>query len=576
MLPDPFAHARPNWSPGPSSADDDRKAADGSSNHLGRAPLAATAPILRCYEEAVQEPVVECGNLDSLYSHAQLEDSDRSEARVLREDFCSTAIVASTWLALDPRNRSQGVDIDYDALAHTHQRLGADKVILLQSPKFAKQAGSTAEGTRKIELEPSPGQGTDAAASSSANGEADATTDLPPTGSSTWAPGAATERFDRKLAKKLEKEAKKLAKKAKDPSTSTAASRAPRPRMTLLHSDVLDLPVPAPGAEQSSDAGSMALDPPDIIASLNYAMAYFHDRATLLAYLRMALRTLRPKTGVFITDMFAGPSTGERYEDQDELWSRFRDEIGFGRGGGDGQKQVVLKADRTKPRAAKTSSAVGVGGGPARTGAGRAAPLDDDDDDDNEAEKVLEVMAPSKPQDIGTRAEWPRGKLKMVRTGSAHGGFEYWREDGPVDLLTNRFRMSLSFRFSDGSWCRDVFSYGFRIWSLRELTEAMEEVGFVRVKVFALPSNVVEEGDAGSSEDNTDSAPSCPTSPTLEPNGGHTGGTVNDDQGLEGMANLLRKTEKAERNKTFYRGLERGEKLFSEHSFGAYIVACAP
>lgn len=57
-------------------------------------PLAATADVLRCYEEAVQEPMVECVNLDGLYTNAQDVDSDRVDALVLREDFCSTGTSA--------------------------------------------------------------------------------------------------------------------------------------------------------------------------------------------------------------------------------------------------------------------------------------------------------------------------------------------------------------------------------------------------------------------------------------------------------------------------------------------------
>ena len=191
--------------------------------------------------------------------------------------------------------------------------------------------------------------------------------------------------------------------------------------MTLLHSDVLDLPVPAPGAVPDGGPVSPALEQPDIIASLNYAMAYFHDRKTLLAYLRMALRTLRPKTGVFITDMFGGPPTGEVYPDQHDTWKRFENEIGFGRDGGDGKKQLLLAVDRSNAAS-------------------------------DESKGVLEVMPAPKAEQQGKRAEWPRGKLKLVRTGTAHGGFEYWREDGPLDYMTNRFRMSLSFRFSDSEY----------------------------------------------------------------------------------------------------------------------------
>lgn len=53
-------------------------------------PIAATADVLRCYEEAVQEPLVECVNLDGLYTNSQDKHSDRRDAEILREDFCST------------------------------------------------------------------------------------------------------------------------------------------------------------------------------------------------------------------------------------------------------------------------------------------------------------------------------------------------------------------------------------------------------------------------------------------------------------------------------------------------------
>lgn len=78
---DPFADARP---------------ASGAGSG-GRQPIAARADVLRCYEEAVQEPLVECTNLASFYCQAQEElarsrgkEGDWTEAKVLREDFCST------------------------------------------------------------------------------------------------------------------------------------------------------------------------------------------------------------------------------------------------------------------------------------------------------------------------------------------------------------------------------------------------------------------------------------------------------------------------------------------------------
>lgn len=433
------------------------------------APLAATADVLRCYEEAVQEPMVECVNLDGLYTNAQDESSDRFDALVLREDFCSTAIIAKTWLALRPQNRSQGVDIDLDALRDTQRKLGGKRVALIQSPSFA-------QGAHSVEL---PATSMDPSESAASSG----------TYVSTWEEGQASARLDRRLEKK----------RAHEPKTS----EAPEPRVVLVHADVLELPIPAV-------PGHAALEAPDIVASLNYAMAYFHDRATLKRYLASVRASLRPKTGVFITDMFGGPPTGEVYEDQDALWTQFWDEPGFRRAASDAAQYVL--------------------------------PTRRDDDDD------LVVRPAPSADERGTRAEWPRGKLKLVRTGDTHGGFEYWREDGPIDYATNRFRMSLSFRFSDRSWLRDVFSYDFRIWSLKELTEAMEEVGFASVRILVLPRNDIDRGSVS----DTDS-------------------DISDD-----FAAMFLRTEKEEAQRRMFHTVEPGEKVFSTRSFATYLVARAP
>ena len=422
-------------------------------------PIAATADVLRCYEEAVQEPMVECMNLDGLYTNAQAPHSDRIDALVLREDFSSTAIIAKTWLTLRPQNRSQAVDIDLEALRDTQNILGGRRARLLQSPSFAN-------APHTVELMPASMEPKDAR------------------GETTWDvhEGQATTRLDRRLAKR------------------SPAHEAPEPRITLLHSNVLELPMLPP-------VGEPPLEAPDMVASLNYAMAYFHDRATLKQYLTGVLHSLRPKTGVFITDMFGGPPTGEVYEDQEALWTRFWDEPGFRRTHG---TQYVLPTVR-----------------------------DDDDDDD------LVVRPAPTDEERGTRAEWPRGKLKLVRTGQAHGGFEYWREDGPIDYATNRFRMSLSFRFRDRSWLRDVFSYDFRIWSLKELTEAMEEVGFASVRLLVLPRNDVDKHD----HSDTDS-------------------DISDE-----VAAMFLRTEREEAQRRMFHTVEPGEKVFSTRSFSTYIVA---
>lgn len=52
--------------------------------------MAQQANALDVYEDAVQEPQLECANLASMYYQAQQIGSDRPEAKVLREDFCSS------------------------------------------------------------------------------------------------------------------------------------------------------------------------------------------------------------------------------------------------------------------------------------------------------------------------------------------------------------------------------------------------------------------------------------------------------------------------------------------------------
>lgn len=61
-----------------------------SSSNGAPSTQASRADALSVYSDAVQTPDVECGNLDSLYCDAQADDTDRPEARVLREDFCSS------------------------------------------------------------------------------------------------------------------------------------------------------------------------------------------------------------------------------------------------------------------------------------------------------------------------------------------------------------------------------------------------------------------------------------------------------------------------------------------------------
>ncbi|PWN40200.1 hypothetical protein IE81DRAFT_325815 [Ceraceosorus guamensis] len=492
--------------------------------------LASKADALAVYSEAVQDPAAECANIESIYCASQDKDSEVPEAKILREDFCSSALVAHHWLSLGPEYSSQGVDIDLAALQHNQRLFGARDVRILQSSEYAQ-----AKDAFGVQLDP-----------------CDATSGTErrnPVQGASWAPGAATDRFDRKLAKKLARSQKQAVQpQQRDLLTQNVSQTPPssadaeKPRLTLLHADVLSLPLSLPSTLQ--------IPPPDVVASLNYALCYFHDRAGLLGYLRQVVRTLRSHTGRFVCDQFAGPQGNEIYPEQTPLWDKFGREPGFMRSG--------------DPRPDPGNADV------------RVWRNDDEHSGSNPAD---ESHPESRVGSSSSSRHWPRGNLLLVRKGKwtpkiAHGtlgeeqDFEYWREDGPVDYMTNRFRMSLSFRFQDGSWLRDVFAYDFRVWSLCEVIEAMQEAGFAKVTAEVLPRDAADAHNKEVSDSESDSGPE-----EQPPDQVHR---RRSDDGLQDMASLIRRTEREERNRSNYEIVREGEMVFAKRSFATYVIGHAP
>lgn len=313
---------------------------------------------------------------------------------------------------MSPHNTAQAVDIDYSALSDTLRRSRKGKARLLQSPSF-----SPTNCTREVSLDEvgQSGQGVSSIeenfnhSSSSSDGVNGSST------SSTWDQGATSERFERKFQARLKKEKKKKDVKSSsnpinDGEGLDSHLNPNTPRLTLLQSDVLELPVPPIPSSSSSKSTQTSseseLPPADLIASLNYAMCYFHSRSTLISYLKVALKTLRPKTGVFVTDLFGGPPTGENYLDQKPLWDRFEKELGFN------------SSKRDVRRRVGEENSNGLSSGKKREVNGEI-----ENEDDRLAGKVEIHPAPLEGTK-GTPAEWPGGKLKMVRKGTEHGGFE--------------------------------------------------------------------------------------------------------------------------------------------------------
>ncbi|CAO1636058.1 unnamed protein product [Sympodiomycopsis kandeliae] len=542
--------------------------------------IAESVDSFAVYEEAVQTPGIECTNLDSLYYNAQEIGSPRPNARVLREDFSSTSAVAVHWLTMNHEHRSQAVDIDLDALKIARRRLKQQRHPLGESwsCKLLQHAEYNEDGTTSRWLEEEEEDGLEHAADESTrSSDADEV-------QNSWSKGATTDRFERKFQAKQAKlrqkhqkdRAKDRAKAAKKFAGSIGnleIDEDDSPHLMLLHSSVLSLPVPSP-PKAARHAKAQA---PDIVASLNYALSYFHKRSDLVAYLSSVQKSLRRSTGVLISDQFAGPTSEaarkdygqgreltaeEETAEQEELWSKFTKEAGFLRRGETVDRLPATLGQHPgvqlwKPNSNKATS---------------------------EGDAAYEQVH---SQDGADAAVWPRGRLSLVRKGDVplkeNGstrmvGFEYWREDAPTDLRTNTFRMSLSFRFTeDGSWIRDYFSYNFRFWSMAEVMEAMEEAGFAEINVQVIDRGAgdVEEKNLKGNDDSTSSSSSSDNSDSDS----DTSSDASDEEGegcYAGMSFFKEAIkEKAKPPAASYRRIEDDEKVFARRSFGTYIVARA-
>lgn len=387
-------------------------APSGSSGSNGRAAptIAERADALAVYEDAVQEPALECGNLASLYYNAQDLGSRRPEARVLREDFCSSAIVAQTWVGLDEgHRRAQGVDVDLRALEVARRRATrpgrkesqAPRVVLLQSGQYGdghKARVVEAEEQHEAEVK------REGERQEEEQEQGEEQKESKPEEETTWSVGATTDRFERRFQARLRRQQEQAAKeKARESLTNAEEDDlSATPALTLMHADVLSLPLPLP-----LDVRPVAA--PDIVYAGNYALSYFHTRPLLIAYLAQVARTLRRGTGCLIVDPFAGPTSwSSSATEQAALWSAFSAEPGFLRGPGD-----------------------------------PPVPVSDD--------AALQFWSAPPSQADGGAADWrrwPRGNLVKVRRGALFGGYDYYREDSPLDHASNRFRWAIVFFLS--------------------------------------------------------------------------------------------------------------------------------
>lgn len=93
--------------------------------------LAERADRHALYQQSVNAPAGDVAFIERIYTEAH-----GAPPRILREDFCGTALLAATWARRGPQRRAIGVDLDPEALAWgAHHNLGdvADRVRLVHA-----------------------------------------------------------------------------------------------------------------------------------------------------------------------------------------------------------------------------------------------------------------------------------------------------------------------------------------------------------------------------------------------------------------------------------------------------------
>ncbi|RMG14071.1 MAG: class I SAM-dependent methyltransferase [Planctomycetota bacterium] len=65
-----------------------------------------------------------------------------------------------------------------------------------------------------------------------------------------------------------------------------------------------------------------------------------------------------------------------------------------------------------------------------------------------------------------------------------HKGFSYIWDQKSYDAINNEIQCAIHFSFKDGSRLEDAFTYDWRLWTIRELKELLEEVGFRRADAY--------------------------------------------------------------------------------------------
>jgi cyclopropane fatty-acyl-phospholipid synthase-like methyltransferase len=84
--------------------------------------------------------------------------------------------------------------------------------------------------------------------------------------------------------------------------------------------------------------------------------------------------------------------------------------------------------------------------------------------------------------------------------------FTYIWDQAEFEPVTGHALCHIHFKFPDGSRIKKAFSYEWRIWTLPELRELLEEAGFKKVRVYWEDEDEDGEGNGEFSEDDAGEA----------------------------------------------------------------------
>lgn len=74
--------------------------------------------------------------------------------------------------------------------------------------------------------------------------------------------------------------------------------------------------------------------------------------------------------------------------------------------------------------------------------------------------------------------------LEELEESTSHGPFTYVWDQGPVNALTHCTTRFIHFEFRDGTRMRKAFTYDWRVWSLPEITDLLQEIGYSRIDYY--------------------------------------------------------------------------------------------